>query len=383
MGVLMDGVLAVELGHTRAAAFAGKLLADVGADVIALQDAERADGLSVAANTYLDVGKDVVSWREDGDRLLIDEFLRHADLFVTDLPPDQLRRRGLDWPTLHERLPRLTYVRMEAVGAVGEGRSSSDGELAMQAISGLMHVVGDPDREPLALPYSLGTLQLGLHGAAAAAGALRSAGATGTGRLVEISGAEVLASYVRIYGAVATYYKVPLRRDGRRAPGSGGRWPFGIFPCRDGWVAMICRSAREWDSLLEMMGNPEWSRQPRYTDLYAIAIQYPEEIDELVSPWLMQHTRDELLELAQRFAVPVAPVRTVAEVLQDPQLRDYRHFFDKLTTADGRVLQLPGRPWASCPRVRVQRSPGVVDLLSRAADFCTSSGDTPEQMVEI
>ena len=366
MGAMLDGTLIVELGGSRAAAYAGKLLADAGSEVIALQDANRAAALPVAARVYMDSAKSVVIWREDGDPVLAEELLSQADVLLTDLDSHELARRGLGWESLHARFPRLTYVHLLAVGPVGDGRASHPGELAMQAISGVMHMVGDPEREPLALPYSLGSIQLGVNGAAAAAAALHAVAATGIGRLVEISGAEVMASYVRIYGAVATYYRVPLRRDGRRAPGSGGRWPFGIFPCRDGWVAMICRSAREWDSMLAMMGHPEWSARERYRDLHGIAIDYPEEVDELVRPWLMERTRDELLELAQRFAVPIAPVRTVGEVLADPQLRDYRQFFDRVVTASGEVVVVPGRPWASSPRVLAERGSGVADALTRA-----------------
>lgn len=366
MGAMLDGVLAVELSAGRAAAYAGKLLADAGATVIALRDASFAASFPAAARTYMDVAKDVVSWREEGDTILVNELLPRAELLVTDLDAGELRRRGLDWATLHDLLPGLTCVQLTPVGPVGTGRVTQGGELAMQALSGLMHMVGEPEREPLALPYSLGSIQLGLHGAAAGAAALRAAARDRVGRLVELSGAEVLATYVRIYGAVASYYRVPLRRDGRRAPGSGGRWPFGIFPCRDGWVAMICRSAREWESLLAMMGNPEWSTRERYRDIYAIAIEYPEEIDELVRPWLMERTRDELLNLAQQFAVAVAPVRTVAEVLADPQLRDYRHFFDQVTTAEGVVVMVPGRPWASAPRVFSEYAPTLADVIGNA-----------------
>jgi CoA:oxalate CoA-transferase len=371
MAAMLDGTLSIEIGRTRAAAFAGKLLADAGGDVIAVQDEARRDALSIAARTFMDVGKNVVTWQEGADPVIVAELLGHADLFVTDLTESELLERGLDWDTLHRLAPKLCYVRLKPVGFVGVDRTTLGGELSMQAISGLMHMVGHPDREPLSLPYSMGSIQLGLHGAAAAAAALENATATGVGRLVEVSGAEVLASYVRIYGAVASYYRIPLRREGRRAPGSGGRWPFGIFPCQDGYVAMICRSGREWDSLLEMMGNPEWSKQERYRDLYAIAIEYPDEIDELVSPWLMAHTRDELLELAQKFAVPVAPLRNVEEVLGDPQLRDFRHFFEELTTSSGEVVHVPGRPWASSQRVLVERQPVSLDSVL-PADLTTT-----------
>ncbi|KAA9164443.1 hypothetical protein FPZ12_007585 [Amycolatopsis acidicola] len=361
MGAMVDGTLTIEVGGSRAAAFAAKLMADAGGDVVTVEDERRRDALSPAARLYLDAGKDVVTHQDGSDAIVVQELLPYASLFVTDLPASELRERGLDWETVHARAPRMCYVRLPAVGWADDGNA---GELAMQALSGLMYMVGRPDAEPLSLPYGLGSLQLGLHGAAAAAAALNVAAETGEGHLAEISGTEVLASYVRIYGAVATYYRIPLRRDGRRAPGSGGRFPFGLFPCKDGYVAMICRSAREWDSLLEMMGQPDWSRQERYRDLYAIAISYPDEVDELISPWLMSHTRDELLELAQRYTVPVAPVRLVDEVLADPQLSRHRDFFDHLTTTDGRVLRIPGRPWASGSRVFAEQNTRVTQAFS-------------------
>ncbi|WP_179443350.1 CoA transferase [Rhodococcus sp. ACPA1] len=352
----LDGYLVVEIGRSRAAANAGKQLADAGAHVVALQDTQRLDNLGADARTYLDPAKDVVSWNRQDDAVLVDELIAHADAVVTDLPTQELKERGLDADTLRKRWPKLSYVALTSVGW-DTPEISPAGELTMQAESGLMHMVGHPDREPLSLPYGMGSLQLGLHGAAAAATALYVATTTGRGRLIEISGVDVLASYVRIYGAVANYYNIPLRRDGRRAPGSGGRYPFGLFPCKDGYVAMICRADREWASLLEMMGNPEWSRTARYSNLYAIAMEYPDEVDALIEPWLMKRTRAELLELAQKFAIPVAPVKTIPEVAEDPQLREHRHFFDTIVTDAGREVVVPGRPWASPERRLTQRPP--------------------------
>ncbi|MBT2535475.1 CoA transferase [Arthrobacter sp. ISL-69] len=344
---MLQGTLTIELGTTRAAAFAGKLIADAGGDVVTLEDSRRRARLTNAAQIFLDAHKDVVALETAQDNVVIEELVPFADLVVTDLPQDELVRRGLDWDSLRSLNPRLSYVRLSAVGWETGGPA---GELTMQALSGLMEMVGDPQREPLALPYGIGSLQLGLHGAAAGTTALLSAARSGQGRLAEIAGSEVLASYVRIYGAVASYYGIPLQRDGRRAPGSGGRYPFGFFACRDGYVAMICRSDREWASLLAMMGDPSWAKDERYQDLYGIAMEYPDEVDALIEPWLLEHTRDELLALAQEFAVPVAPVRSVTEVMEDVQLRDHRDFFDVLRTADGHDIRVPGRPWASPQR---------------------------------
>ncbi|MFW0786391.1 CoA transferase [Gordonia sp. CPCC 206044] len=352
---LLDGYLVVEIGRSRAAANAGKALSDAGAHVVALQDAQRLENLGSHARTFLDPAKDVVTWDRLDDAVLVEELLSQADAVITDLPTQELKDRGLDADTLRRRWPRLSYIALTFVGWDQSGGPAE--ELTMQAQSGLMHMVGHPDREPLSLPHGMGSLQLGLHGAAAAATALYVATTTGHGRLIEISGVDLLASYVRIYGAVANYYEIPLRRDGRRAPGSGGRYPFGLFPCKDGYVAMICRAEREWASLLEMMGNPEWSRSDRYSNLYAIAMEYPDEVDALIEPWLMERTRSELLDLAQKYAIPIAPVKTIPEVAEDPQLREHRRFFDTIVTESGREVVAPGRPWASPERRLTQHRP--------------------------
>ena len=325
----MSGVTVVELAGTRSAGFAGKLLADVGATVVRVA-AEPPD-------PYLDLRK--VSTRSEPEALL-----PGAHVLLTDLGPEELAARGLAPERLREGFPGLVVTLLSPLGRTGARSSWRAGEVAMQAVSGLMHLTGYPDREPLAAPYALGALQLGISGAGATAAAVLRARREGTGALVEISGAEVLASYVRIYGAVGQYYDIELRRDGHRAPGSGGRWPFGIFPCKDGHVALIARTAAEWDRFVEMLGSPAWASEPRYTDDRAMAMDYPDEVDALVIPWLMMRTRDELLALAHTHRIPMAPVRRVNELTDDVQMR-YRDFFEETTAPDGRAVTVPGRPW--------------------------------------
>ncbi|MFR9807232.1 CoA transferase [Pseudonocardia sp. RS010] len=325
----MAGVTVVEIAATRSAAYAGKLLADVGATVVRAAASD--------PDPYLDLRK--VETRAEATALL-----PGAQVLLTDLDPEELDARGLSPERLREEFPGLVVTLLSPLGRTGERAGWKGGEVAMQAVSGLMHLTGHPDREPLAAPYALGALQLGISGAGATAAAVLRARREGQGALVEISGAEVLASYVRIYGAVGQYYDIELRRDGHRAPGSGGRWPFGIFPCKDGHVALIARTAPEWDRFVEMLGSPAWTREPRYTDARAMAMDYPDEVDALVIPWLMERTRDELLALAQAHKVPMAPVRRVDELTDDVQMQ-YRDFFEEATTADGRTLTVPGRPW--------------------------------------
>lgn len=336
---MLSGISVVELGVTRAAAFAGKLMADAGATVTRFEFP--GVDLGTAARIYFHPRKTALPW--EGTREMVG-LLADADVLLTDLGDGRLAELGLDLEEVRGQHPRLAVVTMSPIsGPWDGGQGDACGELAMQATSGMMSMTGMPDREPLGIPYHLGCLQLGIHAAAAASAALFRRAAGHLAPTAHVVGADVLASYLRIYGAVSEYYDVDLRREGRRAPGSGGRYPFGLFPCADGYVAMIARSQRDWEGFVAMMGHPSWASEPRYQDMHAIAMEYPDELDALTNPWLMQRTRAELLSLAQEFALPMAPVRRIDELTEDVQLR-FRGFFETVVI-DGAEYVVPGRPW--------------------------------------
>jgi CoA:oxalate CoA-transferase len=345
----LAGIAVLEAGKTRAAASAGRMLRLGGAAVTKL----RLPGdYPEAARIYFDAHKAVIDTSETVE---LAGLLADADVLVTDLQPDQLAMVAAPHRELRERYPRLVIARCRPVP---DPHAATAGELSMQAGSGFMHMTGRPDREPLGVPYHLGAVSLGVHAAGAVTAALLRREATGAGCTVDLVGQEILASYLRIYGAVSEYYGIPLIRDGSRAPGSGGRYPFGIFPCADGYVAMIGRTARDWENIVAMMGNPEWAARPRYQDLHGIAMDYPDEVDELVGPWLRQRTRVELMELARQYSIPMAPVRRIDELQDDPQLR-HRGFL-ATATVDGHDYTIPGLPWratdGSPPATRGLRS---------------------------
>ncbi len=344
---MLRGRRVLEISETRAAAFSGKLLRDVGAEVVALRPAET-PRLSRAARVYMDQGKDVLSLPETREQSSsLSQIVAHCDAVVTDLSPAGLAARSLDWDSVHALAPSVVYVRLGAVPDDVALPESDAAELTMQATSGYMYLTGFPDREPLGVPYGLGSVQLGLHGAGALAGGLYDVlyGEHETGCLVEIAGSEVLASIVRIYASVFMYYGIPMQRDGRRAPGSGGRYPFGLFRCQDGYVAVIVRNDEQWQRFLGMLGHPDWANQPRYQDFHGMAIDYPGEVDSLWAGWLLERTRAELMELAREQSLPIGPVRSVSEIFEDEQLLA-RGFF-RTTDVDGVPLRIPGPPWSA------------------------------------
>ena len=323
----LAGYTVVETGRSVAAGFCTRLLAHVGAQVLVV---EPLDG---AAGVFLGDGKRVDGVTAQDAYAAADVVVHGADRGDSDPDP------GAEFERLQAFRPGLVYVFLSPFGRPGDGLPWRGDDINSQATGGLSSLVGEPEREPLVVPDDVGASGQGLSGACAVLGALLDPDRDGS--FIDVAAADVAASYSRMYTLLYRFYDIPPVRAGRRAPGSGGRYPMTILPCRDGDVVLIGRSRRDWERYLDMLGRPEWSEQPRYRDPLGIATQYPDEVDALIAPWLAKRTRSELGELAQKYGVPLGAVRTVDEVLDDPQMR-HRGFFRPASDTPG--VELPGFP---------------------------------------
>ena len=203
--------------------------------------------------------------------------------------------------------------------------------------------LGEQGRPPLAIPPGILECQAGAHLAAACLMARLSGPGVDGGRIVDIALHDVLASYVAVNCRFYIHHGMRWRRAGRRASDSGGAYPFVILPCADGAVCLSGRARAEWERFVEAMGTPAWSQEPRYQKLRAMGQQYPDEVDALIVPWLAEHTKAELEEIADRFRLTIAPLRDLTDVLATPQLAQ-RDFLQTWTTGD-RALLGPSLPF--------------------------------------
>lgn len=342
----LESLSVVETGSGVAASYAASLLAELGASVTKVEGVQdepvsEADALRRRARRiYLDSKK---VCRPEGSQAELAELTAGTDVIVRGMDPFRgaedaaiIRREYEACRLVNEH---VVYVALTPFGVQGFASHWAGTDLQAQAMSGWTYLVGNPGEAPLAMNYDIGSLQLGIAGAGAAIAALLARGESG-GEFVDVAEADVVAAAMRMYSMTYLFLGIPLRRQGLRAPGSSGRYPHTLLPCKDGYISTICRSAVDWDRFLEMMGRPTWAENPRYQDFYRMGTEYPDEVDALIVPWLMQHTKHELGELAARFKVPLAPVHTVDEVLVDEQLR-HRDFFRDVADGD-RVVRVPG-----------------------------------------
>jgi crotonobetainyl-CoA:carnitine CoA-transferase CaiB-like acyl-CoA transferase len=353
------------------AAYAGWLLARLGADVVrvdwtrrqlsSLPAADRNRASLARRFAHLDAGKPTIAAGAASFAASLDG----VDVLLVDRPGWFERQAGMTLEALRRERPGLvvgaTAPTPQAIESDPQGVTGLDA----QALGGVVWAIGDPARAPL--PYPPGVLehQAGVGLAGAVLLALRSRDADGTGDRADVALSQVLAHYTVANAIGLLPWGLSWHRAGPRCYGSSGAYPYVLLPCRDGLVCLICRSRDEWARLVAAMGDPPWAAEPRYRDLRAMGTQYPEEVDALLVPWLAGRTRAELMAMGLEHSIPMAPVRTLPEVLETPQLQA-RRAWETLSLPEGDALApalpfvtlgLDGEPLPPMPVAPSRRAP--------------------------
>lgn len=351
----LNGYRVVELGEGVSAPFCARTLAGLGADVIKVEppDGERARRAREPSRRHDDVdpaylemniGKRgiVLDLEHAADRARFLDLVGTADVVVENQPVGRLAALGLDPGSLIERQPRLVIGSISPFGQTGPMAGWRARELNAAATGGYVLSVGLPDREPLEVPPNSIEALAGLHAAAAIVTGLFDRDRSGRGHRIDIAVAEV-AACVFEGTAVAVYVKQGhrTRRAGYRSSRS---FPHAILPCADGYVAVHAGQSDMWQRLVELTGDPTWRTDPRFQRRATIGRSYADEAYDLLNTWLGRHTRAELLAIGIDHHVPLGPVRTLDEVLEDPQLA-HRGAFVELDHPEVGPLRYFGLPF--------------------------------------
>jgi crotonobetainyl-CoA:carnitine CoA-transferase CaiB-like acyl-CoA transferase len=337
----LKGTAVLEYGTGVAVRYAGALLASLGANVVRYGATSAGTDLrSRAENVYLDSDKTLME--EDAASAGFTAAFAAADIVLRGYDPTdgdvaQIRDEYERWRAGSDK---LVFVAVSPFGVSGPGSAWHGGDLQAQTLSGWTSITGNPGEAPLSMNYGIGALQHGIHAAAAAVAGMFERGAGGGGDFVDVAESDVIAACMKMYSLTYRFLGIRMDRNGLRAPGSSGRYPHTALPCKDGYIITICRSVTEWERFLQMMGNPAWGDEARYRDFYAMGTKYADEVDALVIPWLMEHTKDQIAELATRYKVPIAPLRTIDEVMRDQQFA-HRGFL-RTREVDGQPVVVPG-----------------------------------------
>jgi crotonobetainyl-CoA:carnitine CoA-transferase CaiB-like acyl-CoA transferase len=343
----LHGMRILELADEQGA-YCGKLLADLGADVVKIEppdgDALRAEPFAFA---YLNTSKRGVTLDLDvaADRTRFLDLVVAADAVVETLRPGALAARDLGWTRLHATNPRLVLTSITGFGQNGPYRDFASADLVASALGGAVHVTGDGDDPPVRLAGRQAGISASLCAAAGTLIGLRHATRTGEGQHVDVSLLEAVVAASHICG-------VGKWRDDGIVPRRSGTTlfasvPSGTYRCRDGLVYLMINRPRHWEVLaawIHEVTGTESVRDPLFTGPSSNRIPYRDLIDAYVGDLTGRFTVAEIYAEGQRRHLAFTPVRTAAEVARDPHLAA-REFFVDVAQHDGRLLRMPGAPY--------------------------------------
>ena len=353
---LLAGVTAVDLSWEPGGAYAAKLLADYGADVIKVEppagDPVRREGPFAHSQpgpetgllfAYLNGNKrsltlDLARW---DDRAVLDRLLARADVLIESFQPSHALEYRVTPDRTQSINPRLIHASVTPFGKTGPYAGYAIIDLEAPALSGWTYLTGAPDREPIRQGGNLPRLAPGLLAAAGILGCLQARERSGYGDFLDVSAQEVGAVMQPFPTLFSSYTGGGIvRRTGNRLPTTH---PFTILPCRDGYIGAICLTDQQWENLCLMVELEHLIDDPRFkTNL--LRAENADAIDAALADWLSRRTAEEIFHLAQAFRLPFALVPTARDLVNLEHFRE-RGFWQMIAhPVIGELIQ-PGRPF--------------------------------------
>ena len=339
--------------------YCGKLLADVGADVIKVEppggDPMRGTGPYIEG---ADSPENSIHWRHyntnkrgitldiasDAGSALLRRLAGKADVVLESFRPGYLDSLGLGYQQLGDGNLGLIYASLTPFGQTGPYRDYRGSDLVGFAMGGYMYVTGWPDTPPNKL-WGLQAYQTTSNRAnIGVLIALFHRLATGEGQHVDVSMQEAVATTTEHVNTAYNYTGENAVRCGFR---HGGQF-IATWQCKDGYVSITTNTKKAWDDLRAWMDRDGMAgdlMDEQYNDRFILRGEHSSHIEELVEAWTLSHTRQEITEWGQANHHPWGPVSTASELLDNEQLWD-RGFYQKITDPQaGSEIVYPGSPY--------------------------------------
>jgi CoA:oxalate CoA-transferase len=363
--MLLAGVRVLDLSRMLAGPYGSMLLADLGAEVIKIEDPQGGDPMRAMGPPFLGSDRESAYFlsinrnkksvaldleRSEG-REVFHDLCGMADVVWENFRPGVMARLGCAPETLRRRNPRLVVCSISAFGQDGPYREWPAFDLALQAMGGGMSLTGEAGGAPARMGLPMGDLAGGMFGALAVASALFRRAQTGEGAHFDLS---LLDCQVSLLTYVAQYYWADGRVPGRVGSGHASVVPYQAFATRDGHVVVAVFAEKFWRGFCQAIGRPELATDERF-DSNPKRVERRGELVPMLEALFSTRTVAEWLERMQRQGVPAAPINTVDRVVNDPQVRlremvvDLEHPTLGTLKTLGTPIRLPGASFHAAP----------------------------------
>ena len=351
----LSGLKVLELGQLIAGPFAGKTLADFGAQVIKVEPPGDGDplrkwrmlhqGTSVWWQVQSRNKQSVVlDLRTEEGRADTRRLAAEADVLIENFKPGTLEKWGLGYETLAAENPGLIMLRISGYGQTGPYRDLPGFAVVAEAMGGLRHLMGEPGRVPVRAGVSLGDTLAALHGVIGVLLALQArtqsiseATPKGRGQVVDVALYESVFNCMESLLPEYSVFGAVRQPAGSALPGIA---PSNAYRCADGQVVIGGNGDSIFKRLMQAVGRADLATDPGLGDNAQRAARV-DELDAAITAWTVQRQVAEVVATLQAVSVPAGRIYTVADIATDPHFLA-RGMIQTVTSAEGLTLTVPG-----------------------------------------
>ncbi len=369
MGAL-DGITVLDLSRILAGPWASQLMADLGANVIKIENPAHGDdtrqwgppwtgpeGGESAYYLCANRGKRsiAIDLKSDQGRAALINLARKADVVLENFKAGTTGKLGIDYETLSAANPRLVYCSITGFGQTGPYRDLPGYDFLVQAMGGLMSVTGERDDEPGAGPQKVGValsdILTGLYASNGILAALHERERSGKGQYIDIALLDVTAACL---ANQATNYLVGGMIPGRLGNAHPNIVPYQSFATADGHFILAVGNDQQFSRLCEIVSKPELASDPRFVT-NAQRVRNRETLTEIFSGCFKTQKSAIWLSLCQANNVPAGPINSIDAVFSNEQIRA-REMVIEMEHVEAGTLKLVGNP------IKLSRTPVKYEL---------------------
>ncbi len=326
----LEGVRVLELGTLIAGPFAGRLLADYGADVIKIEQpgtgdplrewGRQVDGHGSLWSLVQGRGKRslALDLHEPTAQRTVRTLAATADILIENFRPGRLEQWELGPKQLQELNPGLVIVRISGFGQTGPLADQACFGTIGEAVGGMRYLTGDPDSPPARVGLSLGDSIAALYAVIGALLALRDRDRTGRGQVVDVALVESVFSLLEGVLPEYSYAGVVRERTGNIAHNSA---PTNMYRCADGvYVVVGANSTPLFRRLAAVIGRPDLGEDPELQRNPG-RVRRAAELDAAIEAWTIRNSSEQVLGVLRRERIPVGRINSIADIVNEPQFQ--------------------------------------------------------------
>ena len=330
----LEGLTVLDLTRVLAGPFCSMILADMGANVIKIEEPLKGDDTrsmgpfkNGESAYYMNLNRNkkgvTLNLKNPKGKEIFLGLVKKADAVLENYRPGVMEKLGLGYESLKEVNPRIVYGAVSGFGHTGPYTQRPGYDIIAQAMSGLMSTTGWPGGAPTRTGTAIGDVLGGLSLAIGLLSAIHHQNRTGLGQKVDISLVDSAVASLEIINMI---YTIEGRLPGRIGNRYESTYPYDSFKAADGELVIGAGNNKLWCSLCDIMNTPELKEDPRYLNV-SDRVERHAEVKAVIDKWIAPRKSGDVLKTLASAGIPCAPIYDIRQVVEDPHIAGAREMF--------------------------------------------------------